>query len=143
MFTFSTFRSKEWVHNRNRIRINDSNLRVITLAVIGEISEEHCLIDYIVDPKAINSELFVAFIYQIAKKLEGGDFALFLDNLSVHKKKDAKHLFEKINITENFNVPYCPQFNGIENYFSQLNPKTPSLIHRHSGYQANKEITID
>jgi transposase len=48
------------------------------------------------------------------------DFALFLDNLSVHKTKDAKLLFEKLNITEIFNVPYCPQFNGIESYFSQL-----------------------
>jgi hypothetical protein len=29
-------------------------------------------------------------------------------------------LFEKLNITEIFNVPYCPQFNGIESYFSQI-----------------------
>jgi transposase len=25
-----------------------------------------------------------------------------------------------LNITEIFNVPYCPQFNGIESYFSQI-----------------------
>jgi hypothetical protein len=37
-------------------------LRVTTLAVIAAISEEHGLIDYIVHPKAINSEVFVAFI---------------------------------------------------------------------------------
>ncbi len=43
-----------------------------------------------------------------------------MDNLSVHKTKDAKHVFEKLNITEIFNVPYCPQFNGIESYFSQV-----------------------
>jgi hypothetical protein len=41
--------------------------------------------------------------------------------LSVHKTKDAKLLFEEINITEIFNVPYCPQFNGIESFFSQIN----------------------
>jgi transposase len=117
MFTFSTFISKGWARNRERIRINDSNLRVTTLAVIAAISEEHGLI---VHPKAINTEVFVAFICQIAEKLGGGDFAIFLDNLSVHKTKDAKHLFEKLNITEIFNVPYCPQFNGIESYFSQL-----------------------
>ena len=92
VFTFSTFRAKGWAHNRDRIRVNDSNLRVTTLAVIAAISEEHGLIDYIVHPKAINTEVFVAFINQIADKLGGGDFALFLDNLSVHKTKDAKHL---------------------------------------------------
>ena len=45
---------------------------------------------------------------------------MFLDNLSVHKTRDAKLLFEELNITEIFNVPYCPQFNGIESYFSQI-----------------------
>jgi hypothetical protein len=67
--------------------------------VIAAISEEHGLIDNIVHQKAINSEVFFAFINQIAEKLGGGDFALFLDTLSVHKTKDAKHLFEKLNIT--------------------------------------------
>jgi transposase len=128
MFTFSTLRSKGWALNRDRIRINNSNLRVTTLAVIAEISEEHGLIDYIVHPKAINSEVFVAFINQIAEKLGGGDFKLFLDNLSVQKTKDAKHLFEKLNITEIFNVPYCPQFNGIDSYFSQLKATYKKLL---------------
>jgi hypothetical protein len=50
-------------------------------------------------------------VRQISIKLEGGDFALFLDNLSVHKTKDAKVMFEELNITKIFNVPYCPQIN--------------------------------
>jgi hypothetical protein len=54
MFTFSTFRSKGWAHNRDRIRINDSNLRVTTLAVIAAISEEHGLIT----PKPQNPVFF-------------------------------------------------------------------------------------
>ena len=45
---------------------------------------------------------------------------MFLDNLSVHKTRDAKLLFEELNITEIFNVPYCPQFNGIESSLSQI-----------------------
>ncbi len=53
VFTFSTFRAKGWPHNRDRIRVNDSNLRVATLALIAVISEEHDLIDYIMHPKAI------------------------------------------------------------------------------------------
>ena len=108
VFTFSTFRSKGWAHNRERIRINDSDLKVTTLAVIAAISEETGLIDLYIHAKAINTEVFLAFISQISEKLGGGDFALFLDNLSVHKTKDAKLLFEKLNITEIFNVPYCP-----------------------------------
>ena len=90
------------------------------MAVIAAISEDDGLIDYLVHPRAINTEVFLAFVKQIAQKLDGGDFALFLDNLNVHKTKEAKLLFESLNITEVFNVPYCPQFNGIESYFSQV-----------------------
>ena len=71
-----------------------------------------------VHPRAINTEVFVAFVQHLSEKLGGGDFALFLDNLAVQKTKEVKLLFEKLNITEIFNVPYCPQFNGIESYFS-------------------------
>ena len=91
-----------------------------TTAVIAAISEDGGLIDYLVHPRAINTEVFLAFVKQVAQKLDGGDFALFLDNLNVHKTKEAKLLFESLNITEVFNVPYCPQFNGIESYFSQV-----------------------
>ncbi len=91
-----------------------------TTAVIAAISEDGGLIDYLVHPRAINTEVFLAFMKQVAQKLDGGDFALFLDNLNVHKTKEAKLLFESLIITEVFNVPYCPQFNGIESYFSQV-----------------------
>ena len=47
-------------HNRDRIRVDDSKLKINTLAVIAAISEEHGLIDYVVQPKAINTEVFVA-----------------------------------------------------------------------------------
>ncbi len=81
VFIFSTFRAKGWASNRDRIRINGSKLRVSTLAVIAAISEEYGLIDYVLHPKAINTEVFVAFINKIAEKICGDDFALFLDNL--------------------------------------------------------------
>jgi hypothetical protein len=69
MFTLSAFTSKVWSHNRDKIRIKNSNLRVTTLAVIAGISEEYVLIDYIVHPNAINSELFVAFTTRSLRNL--------------------------------------------------------------------------
>lgn len=85
VFTFSTSRTKDWAHNRERIRVKKSDLKVTTLAVIAAISEEGGLIDYLVHSRAINTEVFLAFVNKISTKLGGGDFALFLDNLSVHK----------------------------------------------------------
>ena len=89
--------------------MNDSSLKIKTLALIAAITEEDRLIDYSIYPNAINTESFYAFITQLTDKLGGRDYALFLDNLSDHKTKIAKHLFEKFNITEIFNEPYCPQ----------------------------------
>ncbi len=79
-------------------------------------------------PKAIYTKVFVAFINKIEVKLGGGDFAMFLDNLSVQKTKDAKHFFEKLNFTEIFNMPYSPQFNGIEIYFLLLKATYNKLL---------------
>ena len=62
MFTFSTFRAKSWAHKRDRIKINDSDLKVQTLALIAAISEDGGLIEYSIHPKAINTESFVAFV---------------------------------------------------------------------------------
>ena len=118
VFTFSTFRSKGWANRKDRIKVDDSRVKVQTLALIAAISEDGGLIDYWVHPRAINTEVFVAFVQHLSEKLGGGDFALFLDNLAVHNTKEVKLLFEKLNITEIFNVPYCPQFNGIESYLS-------------------------
>ena len=139
MFTFRTFRAKGWAHRRDRVKVNDSDLKVQTLALVAAIAEDGGLIDFAIHPLAINTETFVAFVRQLACKLGGGDFALFLDNLTVHKTKSAKLLFEELNITEIFNVPYCPQFNGIESYFAQVKATYKKLLLQY----VMKEVNVD
>jgi transposase len=139
MFTFRTFRAKSWAQQKDRIKVNDSDLKVQTLALIAAISEDGGLIDFAIHPMAINTEVFIPFVRQLSKKLGGEDFALFLDNLSVHKTKEAKRLFEELNITEIFNVPYCPQFNGIESYFSQIKATYKKLLLQHM----IKDVQVD
>ena len=46
------------------------------------------------------------------------EFCLFMDNLSVHKTKLSKKTLKKLKIIPIFNVPYSPDFNGIETFFS-------------------------
>jgi hypothetical protein len=139
VFTFSTFKSRGWSNQRDRIKVNDSDLKVQTLALVAAISEEDGLIDFAIHPRSINTETFVAFVRQLSQKLAGEDFALFLDNLSVHKSGHAKLLFEELNITEIFNVPYCPQFNGIESYFAQIK----STYKKHLLQTVIKGVSID
>ena len=51
-----------------------------------------------------------------------------MDNLSVHKTNLSKELFKELKITPVFNIPYSPQFNGIESYFSLLKSEYKNLI---------------
>ena len=74
--------------------MNDSNLKIKTLALIAAISEDGGLVDFAIHPQAINTESFISFINLLSVKLGGGDFAIFLDNLSVHKTKEAKLVYE-------------------------------------------------
>ncbi len=43
---------------------------------------------------------------------------MFLDNLQVHKTKEVFEVCERLRVKQIFNVPYSPDFNGIESYFS-------------------------
>ena len=43
---------------------------------------------------------------------------MFMDNLQVHKTKEVKEVCERLKVTPIFYVPYSPDFNGIESYFS-------------------------
>lgn len=48
------------------------------------------------------------------------DYAInILDNCSIHHAKKVRELIDERNIHVVWNVPYCPQFNGIELYWAQ------------------------
>ena len=43
---------------------------------------------------------------------------MFMDNLQVHKTKEVVEICKLLQVQAIFNVPYSPDFNGIESYFS-------------------------
>ncbi len=83
IFTLKIFQSKGWAYRRDRIKVNDSDLRVQILALIAAISEDCGLIDFPIKPRAINTEVFVAFVRKLSEKLGGEDLALFSTTLAM------------------------------------------------------------
>ena len=71
-------------------------------------------------PKSISAPQFIDFLKFLSAMYDEKPFAVFLDNLAVHKTKEVMETYERLNIKPIFNVPYYPQFNGIESYFSLL-----------------------
>jgi transposase len=51
-----------------------------------------------------------------------------MDNLQVHKTNEVKAAYERLNIIPVFNIPYSPDFNGIESYFSMVKGNYKKLL---------------
>ena len=61
---------------------------------------------------------FVEFVEILSAKFLGQEFAIFMDNLQVHKTKEVLETCKRLKARPIFNVPYSPDFNGIETCFS-------------------------
>lgn len=79
-------------------------------------------------PRSISAEEFITFLEQLSQHFNGKAFAIFLDNLQVHKTEEVQETYKKLKITPIFNIPYSPDFNGIESYFSLVKGEYKKLI---------------
>ena len=58
------------------------------------------------------------FIKLLRKKMKPKPIALFWDNAAIHRRKDIERLLKKTPAI--FNIPYAPEFNGIEKYWAVM-----------------------
>lgn len=69
---------------------------------------------------ALNGDLFCAYVHQVlVPELRAGDIVV-LDNLSSHKRAEARQAIEAAGARVVFLPPYSPDFNPIENAFAKL-----------------------
>jgi len=69
---------------------------------------------------AINGDTFVAYVQQhLSPTLHRGDIVI-LDNLSSHKRHEAREAIESVGAHMLFLPPYSPDFNPIELAFSKF-----------------------
>lgn len=79
---------------------------------------------------AINGDYFAAFVKRtLVPTLRPGDIVV-LDNLSSHKRTDARAMIETVGANLWFLPPYSPDLNPIENAFSKLRRCFESAGHR-------------
>jgi transposase len=128
VFTFNTFCSRAWSSRYSQITVSEERLKVKTQALIAGISEEAGLESYLVYPRSISAEEFLKFIDQLSEKLNRLPFAIFLDNLQVHKTEQVRETLRRMQITPIYNIPYSPDFNGIECYFSLVKAQYKKLL---------------
>ena len=67
-----------------------------------------------------NFDRFHPYIKKLYQKMGYQPFALFMDQLTVHKMKRMHELYDKQRTLPIFNVTASPDFNCIEAVFSQV-----------------------
>ena len=108
--------------------MNDADIWIKTMAFLGAISDNGGLEAYTIYPHSITTKEFIEFVEILSDKFHGQDFAIFMDNLQVHKTKEVLETCKRLKARPIFNVPYSPDFNGIETYFLFLKGENKKLI---------------
>jgi len=108
--------------------VNDAYIRIKTMAFLGAISDNEGLEAYTLHPNSITTKEFIEFVEMLSDKFHGQEFAIFMDNLQVHKTKEVLETCKRLKVRPIFNVPYSPDFNGIETYFSLIKGEYKKLI---------------
>ena len=98
------------------------------MAILGAISDNEGLESYTIHPNSINTKKFIEFVEMLSDKFHGQEFAIFMDNLQVHKTKEVLETCKRLQARPIFNVSYSPEFNGIETYFSLIKGEYKKLI---------------
>ena len=98
------------------------------MAFLGAISDTEGHEAYSIHPNSITTKEFMEFVEMLSDKFHGQEFAIFMDNLQLHKTKEVLETCKRLKARPIFNVPYSPDFNGIETYFSLLKGEYQKLI---------------
>ena len=127
VFTFNTIRKKAWFSKLENLKVSQESRQMKPLALIAAIESDRGLVSYAIREGSINAESFIDFLQQLKEHMLCPEICLYLDNLSVHKTRAVKEKFEELKIHPIYNIPYSPDFNGIESYFSLVKGEYKNL----------------
>ena len=77
--------------------MNDADIRIKTMAFLGAISDNDGLEAYTIHPNSITTKEFIEFVEMLSDKFHGQEFAIFMDNLQVHKTKEVLETCKRLN----------------------------------------------
>ena len=107
---------------------NDADIGIKSMAFHGAISDNGGLEAYAIHPKAITTVEFIEFVDMLSARFLGQELAIFIDNLQVHKSKEVLETCNHLTARLIFNIPYSPNSNGIDTYFSILKAEYKKLL---------------
>ena len=118
VFSKSSINKRTWSNRGVQFTTNQKEFYSGFRTVIAAVSSSMGLILIDSEEVCTNEERFLNYIPKLSDCMGGEPFALFLDNLVVHKMKTVKAKYEQYNIYPIFNIPASPDMNPIESTFS-------------------------
>lgn len=108
MFTKTTNLSHEWSKRTKNVHVPCEAMGTRYTAVIAAISEG-CGFEYIeLHDRAIDENLFSAFLYNLHAINKKNKIVVVMDNLGAHKTDLTMRQLKMLNIEYILNVPYSP-----------------------------------
>lgn len=87
------------------------------IAIVGAVSLRKGWVCHLIKRKSIKGVDFLEFMHQLRESMQG-EFALVVDNASIHLMNVVKQFAADNRIRLVRNVPYHPEFQGIEEVWS-------------------------
>ncbi len=112
--------ARTWSAVRSNAMTPDTRDLLKTQAVVAGISAEAGLETYLVRDRSIDQSSFVDFLTDLRATNGNHRLAIFMDNLAVHKTAKVRRAMADLNMDPIFNVPYSPDYNGIESFWSMI-----------------------
>ena len=118
MVTTSRIPTHEYNRKNSSIQIDRKQYSHKSIAVLAGISAS-CGLDLMMTfDRSVDVRKFLVFLDALRRKFFFDDLCIYLDNLSVHRSNAVKKRLEELSIKCVFNPVYSPDYNPIENIFS-------------------------
>lgn len=102
------------------IEITDENKVFTKHTFVGAITSSRCVGWQAYERGAMNADRFVEFVRSIINRHRLSGYLFLVDNAGAHKGQGIRDLVQQTGNTLQYTIPYNPQTNAIENWFSQF-----------------------
>ena len=144
-FTKRSLARTEWSAKNSNLSVDQQEMYQGYRSVIATMTAERGMGLCLIYMTAVDADDFVAFLRKLRAKLGRRPIALFMDQLPVHKSKDVRPAYDRLDITPIYNVGYSPELNPIEAVFSKVKAvfsraRLNSLVNK-TGFNFDRAIT--
>jgi len=117
VFSKTTFPKRDFSNRGMHRQVNQKDLYITYKAALAAISTKRGMEKLSVYDAAVNTKRFETFVKALHKKFYYRPFAIYMDQLNVHKSKKMQKVYKRLRILPIYNVAYSPELNPIETCF--------------------------